>query len=108
MAWVRLKPGVEATEEEIKEFCKGQIAYYKVPEHVRFCHRIPGDAQREDTEIQDSRVRDRGAGVAVGGGRGYGVRTARPAKRPGLKIQTWGTQCSECVVDRVILCREAP
>jgi fatty-acyl-CoA synthase len=35
-AWVRLKPGVEATEEEIKEFCKGQIAYYKIPEHIRF------------------------------------------------------------------------
>jgi len=35
-AWVRLKPGVEATEEEIKKFCKGQIAYYKIPEHVCF------------------------------------------------------------------------
>ena len=40
-AWVRLKPGVEATEEEIKEFCKGQIAYYKVPEHVRFVTEFP-------------------------------------------------------------------
>ena len=40
-AWVRLKPGVEATEEEIEEFCKGQIAYYKVPEHVRFVTEFP-------------------------------------------------------------------
>jgi fatty-acyl-CoA synthase len=40
-AWVRLKPGVEATEEEIKEFCKGQIAYYKIPEHVRFVTEFP-------------------------------------------------------------------
>ena len=40
-AWVRLKPGIEATEEEIKEFCKGQIAYYKIPEHVRFVTEFP-------------------------------------------------------------------
>jgi fatty-acyl-CoA synthase len=40
-AWVRLKPGVEATEEEIKEFCQGQIAYYKIPEHVRFVTEFP-------------------------------------------------------------------
>ena len=36
VAWVRLRPGVEATEEEIREWCKAQIAYYKIPEHVRF------------------------------------------------------------------------
>jgi fatty-acyl-CoA synthase len=40
-AWVRLDPGVEATEEEIKEFCKGQIAYYKIPEHIRFVTEFP-------------------------------------------------------------------
>jgi fatty-acyl-CoA synthase len=40
-AWVRLRPDVEATEEEIKEFCKGQIAYYKIPEHVRFVDEFP-------------------------------------------------------------------
>lgn len=44
-AWVRLKPGlvagVDATEEEIREFCRGQIAYYKIPEHVRFVTEFP-------------------------------------------------------------------
>ena len=40
-AWVRLRPGVESTEEEIKEYCKGQIAYYKAPEHVRFVEEFP-------------------------------------------------------------------
>jgi fatty-acyl-CoA synthase len=40
-AWVRLRPGVEATEEEIREFCKGQIAYYKIPEHIRFVDEFP-------------------------------------------------------------------
>ena len=41
VAWVRLRPGVEATEEEIKSFCQGQIAYYKIPEHVRFVDHFP-------------------------------------------------------------------
>jgi fatty-acyl-CoA synthase len=47
-AWVRLAPGVEATEEEIKEFCKGQIAYYKIPEHVRFVTEFPATLSGED------------------------------------------------------------
>jgi fatty-acyl-CoA synthase len=41
VAWVRLKPGVEATEGEIRDFCRGQIAYYKIPEHVRFVTEFP-------------------------------------------------------------------
>jgi fatty-acyl-CoA synthase len=40
-AWVRLEPGVEATETEIREWCQGQIAYYKIPAHVRFVDSFP-------------------------------------------------------------------
>lgn len=40
-AWVRLRPGEQSTEEEIRAFCQGQIAYYKVPEHVRFVEEFP-------------------------------------------------------------------
>jgi len=41
VAWIRVRPGAEATEQEIKDFCQGQIAYYKVPEHVRFVTEFP-------------------------------------------------------------------
>ena len=45
VAWIRLrpgvKPGIDASEEEIKAFCQGQIAYYKIPEHVRFVTEFP-------------------------------------------------------------------
>ena len=41
VAWVRLRPGMEASEEEIRAFCKGQIAYYKIPEHIRFVDAFP-------------------------------------------------------------------
>ena len=54
-AWVRLKPGVEATEKEIKEFCKGQIAYYKIPEHVRFVTEFPATLSGK---IQKYKIRE--------------------------------------------------
>ena len=55
MAWVRLAPGTEATEEEIKEFCKGQIAYYKIPEHVRFVTEFPATLSGK---IQKYKIRE--------------------------------------------------
>ncbi len=41
VAWIRLRPGSEVTEEEMRAFCDGQIAYYKVPAHVRFVTEFP-------------------------------------------------------------------
>jgi len=40
-AWVRLKPGVAAQEEEIHLYCRGQIAHYKIPRYVRFVDSFP-------------------------------------------------------------------
>lgn len=40
-AWVKLKPGAQVTEEEIREFCKGRIAHYKVPRYVCFVDDFP-------------------------------------------------------------------
>ncbi|TIP52448.1 MAG: AMP-binding protein, partial [Mesorhizobium sp.] len=40
-AWIVLKPGQIATVEEIKAFCAGQIAHYKVPRHIRFRTELP-------------------------------------------------------------------
>lgn len=40
-AWIKLRPGTEADEEEIKAFCRGQIAHYKVPRYVRFVDEFP-------------------------------------------------------------------
>lgn len=41
MAWVRLKPGERATEAELKDFCRGQIAHYKIPRYVKFTESFP-------------------------------------------------------------------
>jgi fatty-acyl-CoA synthase len=41
MAWVKLKPGLTATPEELREFCKGQIAHFKVPRYIKFVDAFP-------------------------------------------------------------------
>jgi fatty-acyl-CoA synthase len=49
-AWVVLKPGSVASEDEIRDFCRGQIAHYKVPRYIRFVSEVPmtitGKAQK--------------------------------------------------------------
>jgi fatty-acyl-CoA synthase len=40
-AWVRLHVGVDAVEDEVRAFCHGQIAHYKIPRYVRFVDAFP-------------------------------------------------------------------
>lgn len=40
-AWIVLKPGQIVSEQEIKAFCAGQIAHYKVPRYIRFRTELP-------------------------------------------------------------------
>jgi len=41
MAWVRLREGEPATVEEIREYCRGKIAHYKIPRYVKFVDGFP-------------------------------------------------------------------
>jgi fatty-acyl-CoA synthase len=40
-AWIRLRPGELLSEEDVRGFCKGQIARYKIPRYVRFVQAFP-------------------------------------------------------------------
>jgi fatty-acyl-CoA synthase len=40
-ACIRLRSGMTATEEEVREFCRAQIAHFKVPRYVRFVDSFP-------------------------------------------------------------------
>ncbi|HWC75859.1 MAG TPA: AMP-binding protein [Blastocatellia bacterium] len=40
-AAVRLKPGDDATADELREFCVGRIAKFKIPRHFRFVDSFP-------------------------------------------------------------------
>jgi fatty-acyl-CoA synthase len=40
-AWIRLAEGEKANEEEIRAFCRDQIAHHKVPRYIRFVAEFP-------------------------------------------------------------------
>jgi fatty-acyl-CoA synthase len=40
-AWVRLAAGHDATDDDIRDFCRGQLAHYKVPRYVLFVDEFP-------------------------------------------------------------------
>ena len=40
-ACIILRPGMSADADEIRDFCKGQIAHYKVPRYIRFVEQFP-------------------------------------------------------------------
>ena len=41
MAWVILRPGASVTEDELREFCAGRIAHYKIPRYVKLVSEFP-------------------------------------------------------------------
>jgi fatty-acyl-CoA synthase len=40
-AWIKLRPGETANAEEIRAFCKGHIAHFKIPRYVKFVDAFP-------------------------------------------------------------------
>jgi fatty-acyl-CoA synthase len=40
-AWIRLRDGEVATADEVKSFCRDQIAHYKVPRYIKFVDSFP-------------------------------------------------------------------
>ena len=40
-AWIQTHHGESMTEQEVKEFCQGNIAHFKVPQYVRFVEEYP-------------------------------------------------------------------
>jgi fatty-acyl-CoA synthase len=40
-AWIKVRAGETLTAEQVREFCRDQIAHYKVPRHIRFVDEFP-------------------------------------------------------------------
>jgi fatty-acyl-CoA synthase len=40
-AWIVLKPGEQATEDDIRSYCRDQIAHFKIPRYIRFVSELP-------------------------------------------------------------------
>lgn len=64
-AWIRLKENT--TEEEIREFCRGKIAHFKIPQYIRFVDEFPmtvtGKIQK--FRMREIEIRERGLEAAA-------------------------------------------
>jgi fatty-acyl-CoA synthase len=40
-AWIKLRAGETATAEEIRDFCRGKIAHFKIPRYIEFVDEFP-------------------------------------------------------------------
>ena len=49
-AWVRLSDGSQCTDDDLRAFCQGRIAHYKIPRYIVFVDAFPmtitGKAQK--------------------------------------------------------------
>jgi fatty-acyl-CoA synthase len=54
-AWIKLKSGCAATEDEIRDFCRAKLARYKVPRYVKFVESFP---QTVTGKIQKFKIRE--------------------------------------------------
>ena len=41
MVWVKVRPGAALTDDDVRDFCRGKIAHYKVPRYVKFVEEFP-------------------------------------------------------------------
>jgi fatty-acyl-CoA synthase len=54
-AWIKLKAGTTATEDQIRDFCRAKLAHFKVPRYVKFVESFP---QTVTGKIQKFKIRD--------------------------------------------------
>jgi fatty-acyl-CoA synthase len=67
-AWVKLRPGAELDLEELRQFCAGKIAHYKIPRYLRISDGFPmtvtGKVQK--FKMREVSVTELGLGDAAG------------------------------------------
>ena len=55
-AWIILREGEAMSEDEVRSFCQGQIAHYKIPAYIRFTDNFP---MTVTGKIQKFQIRER-------------------------------------------------
>ncbi len=62
VAWIQLKPGETASEAEMRDFCRGKIAYFKIPQYVRFVDSFPMTVTKKVQKylMREREIRERG------------------------------------------------
>ncbi len=61
-AWVKLRQECSLTADEVRDFCRGRIAYFKIPQHVRFVEAFPATANGKVQKylMREQEIRERG------------------------------------------------
>ena len=54
-AWIRPKPDQTLTAEEVREYCQGKIAHFKIPQHIRLVDSFP---MTVTGKVQKFRIRE--------------------------------------------------
>ncbi len=55
LAWIRLRAGKSATPDELKQFCREKLAYFKVPHYWKFVDQFPSTVTGK---IQKYKIRE--------------------------------------------------
>ncbi len=55
LAWIKLKAGESMTENEVRDYCRGQIAHFKIPQYIRFVDAFP---MTVTGKVQKFRIRE--------------------------------------------------
>jgi len=65
-AWVKIKPGQTLTENEVKEYCKGKIAHFKIPRYVMFVNEFPSNisGKIQKYKMREESIRELGLQAA--------------------------------------------
>ena len=67
-AWVKLRPGAGLTLEDLRAYCTGKIAHYKIPRYLRISEDFPmtvtGKVQKY--RMREVSVTELGLGGAAG------------------------------------------
>ena len=68
MACVKIRPGAAIAEDDVREFCRGRIAHYKVPRYVSFVDDFPmtvtGKVRK--VEMREKAIADLGLAAVAG------------------------------------------
>jgi len=55
LAWIKLKAGERMTDDEVRDYCRGQIAHFKIPQYIRFVDAFP---MTVTGKVQKFRIRE--------------------------------------------------
>jgi fatty-acyl-CoA synthase len=67
MAWVKARPGAELSDEDVRAFCRGRIAHFKVPRYVRFADDFPMTVTGKVQKFRMREIAITELGIEIGG-----------------------------------------